>query len=293
MRNRQQGFTMIELIMVIVILGVLAAVAMPRFFDLSTDARISKMQAALGAIKSGSAIAHSAYLVAGTKFYTACQHRRLLRHRHRRRRPHRLHPGGGRHHPHRDAGLVPQFVQHHLRGGGLGRHPDHRLQRHHRRQLRLIPAGGDAVKARAAGFTLVELVAILSVVGILAAVAAPRFFSANTYAGRGFRDEAAAFLRYAQKRAIAARTDVAVNVESSGLTLCAAAGSPCSVANQLIGPDGQAPYRSLTPNGVTLSGSRASVLFDARGRPDAALTLTITGDSARTLTVEAETGYVH
>ncbi|MBI5331596.1 MAG: type II secretion system protein [Betaproteobacteria bacterium] len=66
MRTRQQGFTMIELIMVIVILGVLSAVAMPRFFDLSTDARMSKMQASLGALKSASAIAHSAYLVAGT-----------------------------------------------------------------------------------------------------------------------------------------------------------------------------------------------------------------------------------
>lgn len=63
--NKQTGFTLIELVMVIVILGILAAFALPRFADLSNDARRAQIEAAAGSIKSASAIVHAAYLAAG------------------------------------------------------------------------------------------------------------------------------------------------------------------------------------------------------------------------------------
>jgi len=145
----------------------------------------------------------------------------------------------------------------------------------------------------AKGFTLVELIGVIAIAGILAAVAAPRFFNTATFASRGYFDAAAGFFRYAQKLAIARHGSVTVLVSADGLTLCRSATAPCPAADQIPGPDGSQPFQVLVPNGVSLTASIASVSFDAQGRPNSAASLTIGGDQTRTLTVETETGYVH
>ncbi|MEW6676825.1 MAG: prepilin-type N-terminal cleavage/methylation domain-containing protein [Pseudomonadota bacterium] len=141
------------------------------------------------------------------------------------------------------------------------------------------------------GFTLVELIGIIAIAGILLAVAAPRFFSASTFEARGYEDGARAFIRYAQKVAIARHGTVYVHVTGTGLTLCASQATPCS--SGLPGPDGDSPFQLILPSQVTQSPTSAVLAFDAQGRPDAGLAITLTGTQARVLTVEAETGYVH
>ncbi len=56
MRKQQSGFTLIELVMVIVILGILAVTAIPRFTNLSADARLAAVQGVAGSLGSASAI---------------------------------------------------------------------------------------------------------------------------------------------------------------------------------------------------------------------------------------------
>jgi MSHA pilin protein MshA len=63
--RKQKGFTLIELVMVIVILGILAAFALPRFADLGGDARTASIQGARGSVSSAVGIARAAYLANG------------------------------------------------------------------------------------------------------------------------------------------------------------------------------------------------------------------------------------
>lgn len=67
MKQVQRGFTLIELVMVIVILGVLAAVAIPKFVDLKSEAQVAALQGVVGGINSASAVNYAARSVSTTK----------------------------------------------------------------------------------------------------------------------------------------------------------------------------------------------------------------------------------
>ena len=157
------------------------------------------------------------------------------------------------------------------------------------------------------GFTLVELIVVLILVGVLAVIAIPRFQGVASFNAMGFTDRVTESLRYAQKQAIAKRRNVCATVNAAGtsvtFTYANAAGSAAACGPALIGPAGQNPYIVTAEQaGATIAPAPLSFGFDGLGRPintatgvplAAVQVITVTGDIARAFSVEPETGYVH
>jgi MSHA pilin protein MshC len=176
-----------------------------------------------------------------------------------------------------------------------------------------------------AGFTMVELIVVMVLVGILGAIGAARFFSRTGFDAAAFAEQGAGMLRYAQKLAIAQKRQVYVQATPQGLLLCYSGASPCPDADRVVSPAGSNTGSAATrvfcvangsyvsawhcegvPSGATMtlnSPAAGSFYFNGLGRPYLAtdpsdtgftgLTLTVKGDDlTRTISVEQETGYV-
>lgn len=172
---------------------------------------------------------------------------------------------------------------------------------------------------RSAGFTLVELIMTMIIIGIISAVAIPRFFDTDVFRARGFADQVQAALRYAQKVAIAQHRNVFVRLNGR-IALC----FDVNCTNYVLPPAGdnsgsnatlaacnnvRAWFCEAPPSGVTISSSPPAqdpFFFNPLGKPfnngdtspastfaKQGISISIADVPMYTITVEPETGYVH
>lgn len=141
---------------------------------------------------------------------------------------------------------------------------------------------------------------MIVIVGILSAIAAPRFFSTDTFETAGFAAEVRAGLRHAQSVAMASGCDTRAALDAAGFVVQRwQGGSDCNDRSgslvTLLRPDGS-EFDSPVPG--NLSVTPASISFDAMGRPrDPALGSLLSSVSTftvgtETITVQPETGLV-
>lgn len=145
------------------------------------------------------------------------------------------------------------------------------------------------------GFTLIELIMVIVILGVLAVFAAPRLFDNSTFTGRGLHDETMALLRFGQKTAIAQRRTVCITVIGTGITMTMFIANPapatCTAATAAQAPPLTPPF---TPKGGTgLAGPATPFQFTPLGSTDQAAAITITVANSTPITVEPGTGYIH
>jgi MSHA pilin protein MshC len=198
-----------------------------------------------------------------------------------------------------------------------------------RAQIRPQVQGRAPVFRPPAGFTMVELIVMMVLIGVLSAIGAARFFDRGAFDAAAYGEQLRAMMRYAQKLAIAQNRNVFVQGSLDGAALCYEAANPCPAGSLVPVPAGDNSGNDATrkyclsggayasgwycegrPDGVAItpvSGSLAPFFFNALGRPClaadlasncqdssfAGLTLALSGGGATaSLSVSQETGYV-
>ncbi len=147
---------------------------------------------------------------------------------------------------------------------------------------------------RPSGFTLIELVVVMVLLGVLSAYVAPRYGGETAITGRGFFDELLQTTRFAQKLAVASGCEVLVDYSAGGYavwqpstTVQCGQGGGATFDTAVAGFD-EGTLRGVAPAGVTVAAS-SDVMFLPSGGANVTATVIVAGHSFR---VHAATGYV-
>ena len=164
----------------------------------------------------------------------------------------------------------------------------------------MLHTNNSPVRMSQSGFTLIELITVVVVLGVLSIYAAPRGFIGKDFYDKGFHDETLSYLRYAQKTAIAQRRTVCVSFTNDSLALTVASASGnlmCDAA--MADVNGKIPATLSARSGTAYASLPADFNFNALGQPVNASSGVVptqtwqVANTTRSIVVESDTGYVH
>jgi prepilin-type N-terminal cleavage/methylation domain-containing protein len=152
------------------------------------------------------------------------------------------------------------------------------------------------------GFSLIELVMVMVVIGILAVMATPRLGNLSTYSLTSATADLLEAIRYAQQQSMShsGAANFEVMVTGTGFTVTQ---NGASITNPITGASGYS-QESAVWDGISITSATGTITFDSRGRPtcggglppcalaNVTLTLELNGES-KTVTIERYTGYAY
>jgi len=147
----------------------------------------------------------------------------------------------------------------------------------------------------AGGYTVIELVVVIVILGIVAAIAGPRFFDTKVFSERGYADEVASAMRYSQKIAVGSGCNVQLTITLAGYSAFqqVASGNSCNAASStwsttVLTPDGRA-LAGTPPSNANVN-APATLVFNNKGAVISGAANLLVGPY--TLALDAASGFV-